>query len=141
MPKENLAATEPATYTPRPAPPSPMRLRRLKAGAVLRDVSAATGFSIALISDIETGRRAASRAERSAIAEAVEKHRHGEAVVSGPLLSNSQVAEKLGAREVPRILRMKGGGPKFLRIGGPSSKALYTEEDVNEWLASKPRFS
>jgi len=57
------------------------------------------------------------------------------------LLSNSQLAERLGiTAQYGRILRMTGRGPKFLRLGGPTSRAYYTEEDVAEWIASKPRY-
>jgi hypothetical protein len=57
------------------------------------------------------------------------------------LLTNEQVAILLNI--VPqslRIKRMRGGGPPYVRLSGPSSKALYPEADLHQWLASRPRF-
>jgi hypothetical protein len=62
--------------------------------------------------------------------------------VTGPLLSNAALAERFGlTSQYMRVLRMTNRGPKFFRLGGPSSRAFYAEEDVAEWLASRPRYS
>jgi hypothetical protein len=63
--------------------------------------------------------------------------------VSGALLSNEACALLLGLKpQSLRIRRMRGnGGPPFIRLGGPSSRAFYREEDVTRWLAERPSYT
>jgi hypothetical protein len=62
--------------------------------------------------------------------------------VSGALLSNEACALLLGVKaQSLRVRRMRGGGPPFIRLAGPSSRAFYREADVTRWLAEKPAYT
>jgi predicted DNA-binding transcriptional regulator AlpA len=53
------------------------------------------------------------------------------------LLSTIQAAERLGiARATLAKLRVHGGGPPWVKL---STKVLYDEQDLDQWIASRPR--
>lgn len=54
------------------------------------------------------------------------------------LWDDERLAERLSvARQTPRVWRLRGGGPPFIRIG---RRPRYRPEDVEEWLNSQPRY-
>ena len=58
------------------------------------------------------------------------------------LLSSAALADLVGVqRQTLRLWRMSGRGPSYFRLGGPSSRALYREEDVLRWIETRPTFT
>ncbi|MCC6131406.1 MAG: helix-turn-helix domain-containing protein [Acidobacteria bacterium] len=54
------------------------------------------------------------------------------------LWDDKQLAEKLSvAPQTPRVWRLRGGGPPFLRIG---RRIRYRPEDVAQFIADQPRY-
>lgn len=54
------------------------------------------------------------------------------------LWNDKQLAERLSvAQQTPRVWRLRGGGPPFIRIG---RRPRYRPEDVEGWLNSQPRY-
>lgn len=41
------------------------------------------------------------------------------------------------AEQSVRRMRHEARGPKYIRLGGPRSRVLYREEDVEAWLAER----
>ena len=57
--------------------------------------------------------------------------------LTGPLLNDVQVAERLGLSVASvRRWRWVGEGPTFVKIG---ASVRYRQEDIAEWLESRPR--
>jgi predicted DNA-binding transcriptional regulator AlpA len=53
------------------------------------------------------------------------------------LLEPGAVAGRVGlARKTLAKLRVKGGGPPFVKIG---AKVLYPEAELEAWIAARPR--
>lgn len=67
------ASATATAYTPRPDPPSPLRMRRLRNGIRLNDLSVETGFSPTKLSFIERGRQPLTSAEQKTIAAALKR--------------------------------------------------------------------
>jgi hypothetical protein len=66
------ASTYATAYLPRAeAQPSPMRLRRLRAGIRLVALAYESGFSVSTLSNLELGRRPVNAAEERTIAAAL----------------------------------------------------------------------
>jgi predicted DNA-binding transcriptional regulator AlpA len=59
------------------------------------------------------------------------------------LLMGEQVAAILGIKaQSLRLRRMRGQGPPYIRLGdGPTSRVAYPAEDLEAWLASRPRYA
>ena len=57
-------------------------------------------------------------------------------------LTTHQLAAQLGITpQTLRRWRMDGRGPRYARLGGPRSMAVYREADVDDWLESRLRSS
>jgi hypothetical protein len=54
------------------------------------------------------------------------------------LINTKEAAELLGIRQQTlRVWRCRGTGPKYIRLSGPTGKALYDVKDINEWLKDR----
>lgn len=54
------------------------------------------------------------------------------------LWDEKQLAEKLSvAPQTPRVWRLRGGGPPFVKIG---RRVRYRPEDVEKFIADRPRY-
>ena len=55
-------------------------------------------------------------------------------------LTTHQLAAQLGiCPQTVRRWRMSGRGPRYARLGGPRSMAIYRETDIDAWLESRLR--
>lgn len=49
-------------------------------------------------------------------------------------LSSPEAARQLGLRpHTLRVWRMQGKGPKYLRLGGPRARCVYSVEELAKW--------
>ena len=63
----------------------------------------------------------------------------GKQKMSSPLLDTRQAAERLGlARATLAKIRLRGGGPPFVKLG---AKVAYAAADLDGWIAALPRHS
>jgi DNA-binding transcriptional MerR regulator len=54
------------------------------------------------------------------------------------LLSTAEAARILGlVPQTLRIWRSRGGGPAYVRYGGPRGRVYYHPEDLNKWLEDR----
>ena len=59
------------------------------------------------------------------------------------LLSTTDAAAVLGMKPSSlRARRARAQGPPYIRLGpGPSSRVAYAEDDLQRWLAARPRYT
>jgi hypothetical protein len=54
------------------------------------------------------------------------------------LLTTNEAADALRLKpQSLRALRLRGGGPTYVRIGGPRGRAYYAEEDLKSWISNR----
>lgn len=58
-------------------------------------------------------------------------------------LSPNEVAKRLNIKpQSLRLRRMRGFGPPYIRLSdSPTARVAYPEDDLEAWLASRPRYS
>ncbi len=58
-------------------------------------------------------------------------------------LSPNEVARRLNIKpQSLRLRRMRGSGPPYVRLSdSPTARVAYPEDDLEAWLASRPRFT
>lgn len=62
----------------------------------------------------------------------------GLAGTAGKLLTTAEVAEYLGvSRQYVRLLRLKGGGPRYVKLSGKYGRVRYVVEDVLEFIGGR----
>lgn len=55
----------------------------------------------------------------------------------------SHVPNKIAAKQIGvqphtlRVWRMRGFGPPYVRLGGPRGRVVYSEQDIETWLAAR----
>ena len=54
------------------------------------------------------------------------------------LLTTGEAAHELRLKpQSLRALRLRGGGPTYVRIGGPRGRAYYALEDLRSWVLKR----
>ncbi len=54
------------------------------------------------------------------------------------LLSSAEVAAILGFKaQSLRAMRLRGTGPRYIRLGGPLGRVAYRRADLDAWLAAR----
>ena len=75
-------------------------------------------------------------AERSAKGDS--KVGTAEKPTSTALLSSARVCEILGVKsQTLRAMRLRGTGPRYIRLGGRHGRAVYRSEEVEKWLSQR----